>query len=229
MRYLIAETSWPLMALAAELSRAGVLLTRTDRPQDVPHYLRFGPTDLLILASADLADARLSLPALRRAWPAMPVALMAEAANPEQVAHWLEAGADTVLNPAAPPEETAMMLSAVARRVHGLSRPEKRYGPLCIDLNRRIAHLHETPLGLSPKLYELLEFMALRPGRLLGRTTLLTHLYGLENAPDPRVFDVYICNLRACLGPAEGAVDIETVRGGGYRFIPPAGGDSAAA
>ncbi|WP_305969937.1 MULTISPECIES: winged helix-turn-helix transcriptional regulator [unclassified Mameliella] len=218
MRYLIAETSWSLIALAKELTNTGVLLTRTDRPEDIPHYLRMTESDLLILDAEELALSGLSLPHLRRSHPDLPIALMARDASHGQIVRWLEAGADTVLDASAPPEESVMILSAIARRAHGVAQPMLSYGPLAVDLLRRKAYLQDCPVKLSPKLYELLEYIALRPRRLVSRAALLGHIYGLEDEPDPRVFDVYVCNLRACLEASDGAVDIETVRGSGYRF-----------
>lgn len=218
MRYLIAETNWTMMTLAAELAANGTLMTRTDRPEDIEHFMRHGEADLLVLAADQVATRGLSLASLRRIAPNLPIALVAEKPKSEQIAAWLDAGADCVLDASRPPEEAVVTLQAVARRALGLARPQIVHGPLHIDLLTRKAHLMSCPLKLSPKLYELLEYLALRPGQLVTRAELLSHIYGLENEPDARVFDVYICNLRSCLQASSGAVDIETVRGTGFRF-----------
>jgi DNA-binding response OmpR family regulator len=218
MRYLIAETSWTMMTLAAELAANGTLMTRTDRIEDVSHFLRDGVADLLILGADQIGPKGLSMTSLSAISPETPIALVAEKPTSEQIAKWLDAGADAVIDSARAPEEAVMMLQAVARRAHGLGRPQILYGPLRIDLHTRKAYMLSCPLKLSPKLYELLEYLALRPGQLVTRAELLSHIYGLENEPDPRVFDVYVCNLRACLEASAGAVDIETVRGSGFRF-----------
>lgn len=219
MRYLIAETSWTLMTLAQALTEAGVLLTRTDRPEDIPQFLQLVPADLLILEAEALGRFGTSLAALRRSRPDLPIALVADTPSHGQIVQWLEAGADSVIDADAPPEEAVMALAALARRAHGLAQSTLRYGPLRLDLQKRQTYLNDCPVKLSPKLYELLEYMALRPRKLLSRPALLGHVYGLEDEPDPRVFDVYVCNLRACLEAANGAVDIETMRGVGYRFV----------
>jgi len=229
VRYLIAETNWTLMTLAGELSAAGTLLTRIDRPEDIVHFLQMTPVDLVILGAEVLDRNGITLTGLRRNRPKMPIAVLATDATCSQIAKWLEMGADTVLDPSLPPEEIMMYLSAVARRTHGLSQPFLHYGPLRIDLERHKAYLQDCPLKLSPKVYELLEYMALRPRRLVSRAALLGHIYGLEDEPDPRVFDVYVCNLRACLAASDGAVDIETARGVGYRFLAPCLDDAVAA
>lgn len=229
MRYLIAETSWTMMTLAQDLCANGTLLTRTDRPEDVPQYLRLGQADLLLIEAEQVGRHGLSLTAMRRDFPNLCIALVMPTPSSADIAHWLDAGADTVIAQETDSEEVIMRLQAVVRRALGLSVPELRFGPLRLDLLQRKAYVSDCPIKLSPKLYELLEFIALRPGRLVTRAELLSHVYGLENEPDPRVFDVYMCNLRACLKPTRGMVDIETVRGSGFRFAIADGVDRVAA
>ncbi|WP_136439681.1 winged helix-turn-helix transcriptional regulator [Pacificoceanicola onchidii] len=219
MRYLIAETNWDVMSLAQELVANGTLLTRTDRPEDLLHYAKIGHADLILIAADQMDKRTVSMDRLHAASPASPVVLVTNAVSPDAMSGFLAAGADAVVDCSASVEEVLARLQAIARRGHGLGRPVLQYGPLRLDLMHRRAHLGEVRLKLTPKVYELLEFIALRPGRLVTRENLLTHIYGLENEPDPRVFDVYMCNLRAQLSASGGAVDIETARGAGFRFV----------
>lgn len=229
MRYLIAETSWTLMSLAQELKSRGTLLTRTDSPEDVPHYLQISGVDLLVLDAATIGRNGLSLSALRAARPAMPIALIATKPQPEAIASWLDAGADAVIAAEATMEEIIARLVAVARRSHGLATSQLSHGPLTVDVERRRVRLNDSWLHLTPKVYELLEFLALRAGSLVTREALLNHIYGLEGEPDARVFDVYMCTLRSQLKPADGQVSIQTARGAGFRFISTAEGVAEAA
>ncbi len=107
---------------------------------------------------------------------------------------------------------------AIARRGLGYPRPVLDFGPLRLSLDKRTAHISDCPVKLSPKIYEMLEYIALRPGQLIARDALMTHLYGLGDEPEGRVFDVYACNIRACLKATQGAVELETVRGIGFRL-----------
>lgn len=218
MRYLIAETSWALVALAQDLSDRGILLTRTDRPEDVAHFLQVTGADLLIAdARHDGAGAR-ALRRLRDAHPDLAIALVADRPDEALATASLAAGADTVIDARAPADEIAARLMAVARRAHGFASQELRYGPLVLDLATRRAMLDDAPLPLTPKVYEMLEYLALRPGRLVTREALLSHVYGLDGEPDSRVFDVYLCTLRGHLRGAGDAIRIETARGAGLRF-----------
>jgi DNA-binding response OmpR family regulator len=228
MRYLIAETSWPMMNLATQIASTGTLLTRTDRPEDIPHYMQLGTTDMLLIEDTDLGPHGLDLRELLKANPQTPIVVLTQEATGPEVAKLLLAGADAVLPLHMSSEEIAMRLRAVACRSLGLALPTVELGPVSVCLNNRRAYMYDCPLKLGPKLYELLEYLCLRPNRLITRSDLLTHMYGLEQEPDPRVFDVYICNLRACLKAAEAHVEIETVRGAGFRLVVPALFETAA-
>ncbi len=205
------------MSLAVALANNGTLLTRTDRPEDIQHFLECGAHDLIVLDAGAL-DKQIRLSSLAVMARRTPICVVARKATSGQVAKWLDAGAAMVIDASTDPEEIVARLHAVARRAKGVSQGEIHYGPLRIRLQERRAQIGGATLSLSPKLYEILEYLALRPGTLVTRDALLSHIYGLEDEPAPRVFDVYMCNLRAHLGLAEGAVAIETVRGSGYRF-----------
>ncbi|MCD1617784.1 response regulator transcription factor [Salipiger marinus] len=217
MRYLIAETTWKMMSLSHVLAGNGTLLTRCDQAEEIEEFHRAGAHDLLV-CDASLLVQHSSLARLRDIKPDVPICLLARNAASDQTAAWLMAGADAVLPDSAALTEMAARLNAVARRALGVARPVLECGPLLLDLELRRARVGEVTLSLSPKLYELLEFLALRPGRLASREELMSHVYGFENEPAPRVFDVYMCNLRSHLSSLKGALAIETVRGEGYRL-----------
>ncbi|SDY22394.1 winged helix-turn-helix transcriptional regulator [Citreimonas salinaria] len=229
MRYLVAETNWTLMTLAQDLAERGLLISRVERGDDVVHHLKMVPADLLIAEAGHFGPGGLSLRALREAGPGLPIALIARSPQQRQITDCLAAGADTVIDAAIPPEEIAARLMAIARRAHGLSTTELHCGPLVIDLAARQARLNGDWLHLTPKIYELLEYLALRPGALVTRDALLTHIYGLESEPDSRVFDVYLCTLRNHLRDVSDEISIHTARGEGFRFIGPAAPGRSAA
>ncbi len=218
MRYLIAETSWNMMSLAQEILGTGTLLTRTDRPEDLFHYLTVGSADLLLIEADQLNRSNVTLRGLRSAAGQMPIVLLAADATSLQRAEWLADGADAIVDPASSPAEICCHLMAIARRALGYPIPVLNFGPLRLSLDKRIAHISDCPVKLSPKIYEMLEYIALRPGQLIAREALMTHLYGLDNEPETRIFDVYACNIRSCLKATQGIVELETVRGVGFRL-----------
>lgn len=222
MRYLMAEQSWAAMRLAKDLETSGVRMTRTDSPEDLRQMQSLVSPDLTLIENPGKRLLRaMSLRA--------PVAVLAETASRNDITAWLNAGASAVLDLTAPSDATVAQALAVARRHHGLGAPRVQIGGLCIDLTTQRARVNGISLALAPKLYDILEHLALRPGRLVTRDMLLTRVYGLENEPEPRIFDVYIASLRRALAPVRDELQIETVRGAGFRLMHTAAEQDATA
>ncbi|MDP1809092.1 MAG: response regulator transcription factor [Actinomycetota bacterium] len=78
------------------------------------------------------------------------------------------------------------------------------------------ALLDGTPLNLTYKEYELLKFLASRPGRVWDRQTLLNKIWEYDYFGGTRTVDVHIRRLRSKLGRY--ADLIQTVRQVGYKF-----------
>ena len=78
------------------------------------------------------------------------------------------------------------------------------------------ALLDGAPLNLTFKEYELLKFLASRPGRVWDRQTLLNKIWEYDYFGGTRTVDVHIRRLRSKLGRY--ADLIQTVRQVGYKF-----------
>jgi two-component system phosphate regulon response regulator PhoB len=70
--------------------------------------------------------------------------------------------------------------------------------------------------------YRLLEFLMSNLGRTFNRTQLLTQVWGDDTDVDERTVDVNVQRLRKILSESGYESYIQTVRGFGYRFAPPA-------
>lgn len=92
-------------------------------------------------------------------------------------------------------------------------------GPLVIDRERFTVIINGQKQDFTLKEFELLHFLAARPGRVLSREHLLEHIWGYDYSIDTRLVDVHIRHIRQKLEqfPAMSQL-IETVRGVGYRF-----------
>jgi DNA-binding response OmpR family regulator len=92
-------------------------------------------------------------------------------------------------------------------------------GDLVINLARREALCHGTPLHLKPKEFDLLVFLVRNRNTVLSRDLLLERVWGLDYDGDGRTLDVHICWLRSKIEPIPAQPTyIMTVRGVGYRF-----------
>ena len=95
-----------------------------------------------------------------------------------------------------------------------------RIGDLIIDAVAVEAAYRGRALKLPRQEFQLLKFLAERPGRVFSREQLLSRVWGYRYAGGTRTVDIHVRRLRAKLGP--GSVMIETVRHVGYKLRPPA-------
>lgn len=98
-----------------------------------------------------------------------------------------------------------------------------RVGDLAIDPETYQVRLRGRPLDLTYKEFQLLAFLAQRPGRVYSRSQLLQEVWGYDFFGGTRTVDVHVRRLRAKLG-AEHEAMIATVRNVGYKLEAPARG-----
>src|SRR5439155_26441543 len=92
-------------------------------------------------------------------------------------------------------------------------------GTLRVDPRRRDAYIGERRVELRPREFDLLAALARDPGVVLTRDALLEDVWGTDFPGETRTVDVHVAELRKKLGDDGPA--IETVRGIGYRLVPP--------
>jgi two-component system alkaline phosphatase synthesis response regulator PhoP len=138
----------------------------------------------------------------------------------------LEVGADDYVTKPFSVREFLARVSALLRRVEmlkagGAAPAGERIsaGALEIDVPSRSVRLNGAAISLRPREFELLAYLAARPGRVLTREQLLEEVWGFDYIGDTRTVDVHVRWLRMKIeeDPAN-PVRLQTVRGVGYRF-----------
>ncbi len=125
---------------------------------------------------------------------------------------------DFVVFPGEPRELTRRVERVLWRR-HGVDAENVvTCGPLTIDLSNYRVTVHDDPVILTFKEYELLRFLAMNPGQVFTREQLLNRVWGYDYFGGARTVDVHIRRIRAKI-ELHGRVFIETVRNVGYRMI----------
>ena len=127
----------------------------------------------------------------------------------------LEFGADDFISKPVSPNIIISKVNAFFRR---LNKPVDskliEHGDIKIDPEQFLVYYKNSPINLAKKEFELLYFLATKPGRVFLRNEILSQIWGSEVIVGDRTIDVHVRKIRQKIG-----IDcIKTVKGVGYKF-----------
>lgn len=127
----------------------------------------------------------------------------------------LEYGADDFISKPISPKVMVSKVNSFFRRI---SKPESTQaldlGDIRIVPEEYMVYFKGEPVSLAKKEFELLSYLASKPGRVFLRNEILNRIWGSEVIVGDRTIDVHIRKIRQKLG-----IDcITTVKGVGYKF-----------
>ncbi|WP_164037302.1 winged helix-turn-helix domain-containing protein [Serratia marcescens] len=137
----------------------------------------------------------------------------------------LELGADDYLAKPFSMLELVARVKALFRRQEAMSRNLRidagvlSFNDLTIDPIAREVHLHQQPVELTPREFDLLYFFARHPVQVFSRLSLLNQVWGYQHEGYEHTVNTHINRLRIKIerNPAE-PERILTVWGMGYKF-----------
>lgn len=130
----------------------------------------------------------------------------------------LNLGADDYLVKPFEFDELIARVYALARRSRNQAVEDIIAGPLRINQKSRSVWLHEVPVTLTAKEFDLLFYLASNPNIVLSRQQILDHVWEYDYESYSNLIDVYIKDLRKKIDVDESFKMIQTVRGVGYVF-----------
>ena len=159
---------------------------------------------------------------MMRAVTSVPVIIATARDDEAEIIRLLHAGADDYLVKPYSAAHLAARIAAVLRRAGAGAVPSAlRVGGLEIDPRRRQAQLDGKKLDLSRREFDLLAYLAARPGEVVTRRELLSEVWQLPYGDDQTI-DVHLSWLRRKLGErASRPRYLHTVRGVGVRLVDP--------
>ncbi|WP_431986091.1 response regulator transcription factor [Streptomyces griseoflavus] len=157
----------------------------------------------------------------------VPVIVATARDDETEVVRLLNAGADDYLTKPFSVEHLSARMAAVLRRARSggggeaAPSPVIRVGGLTVDPLRRQAELDGVRLDLTRREFDLLAFLAGRPGVVVARRELLAEVWQ-QSYGDDQTIDVHLSWLRRKLGETAARPRyLHTLRGVGVKLEPP--------
>lgn len=185
----------------------------------------------IVDTSPDLVILDLGLPDLDgmellkmiRAVTDVPVIVATARGEDRDVVRTLDLGADDHLVKPFSVEQLEARVRAVLRRASAGPREERIVvGELVVDAAAREATLNNEAIQLSPKEFDLLAYLAERPGEVVSKRQILAEVWRQPWGGSDKTVDVHLSWLRKKLG--ESAAEsryLQTVHGVGIKLVEP--------
>jgi DNA-binding response OmpR family regulator len=213
-------------ALQRSLTDLGHTVQATGTALEALRRVAASPPDLIVLdlglPDLDGADALRML----RGITDTPIIIATARDNEAEIVRLLRAGADDYMVKPFSSAHLDARVASVLRRTGRATRTEPvviEIGGLRVDIGERQAYLDGTVLALTRKEFDLLAYLAARPGQVVSRRELLEEVWRQPSIGEDQTIDVHLYWLRRKLG--ESAAEpkyLHTVRGVGIKLLAPA-------
>lgn len=148
----------------------------------------------------------------------VPVLILSARSSWQEKVTGLKSGADDYLGKPFEFEELWVRLEVLARRhLDAASRDVIQFDDLSLDLNDKTLQVGVEYYRLTLTEFRLLKFFFANPNRVFSKDQLSDRISDQHQDRESNVIEVYIRKLRKMIGKEP----IQTLRGMGYKFVPP--------
>jgi DNA-binding response OmpR family regulator len=156
----------------------------------------------------------------------VPVIIATARADERSIVELLDAGADDYVIKPFSGEQLVARISAQLRRSTRHVDDDRpvtlEAGGLVVNLRQRTAHIDGRELELNRREFDLLAYLAERPGAVVTRRELFTEVWGQPHDCNDQTIDVHVSWLRRKLGETAARPRyLHTVRGVGLKLVAP--------
>jgi DNA-binding response OmpR family regulator len=219
MKILIAEDDPNSLALLVKFleAKGHEIVTAADGRQAIERFSSEKPELVLLDVMMPKIDGFGVLEEIRQLGDT-PVIMVTVKDSTEDKVRGLSSGVDDYITKPFDLREVEARIEAVMRRYKG-SAARREIGPLIIDDEKKEVLVYGRPVELSPKEYELLSFLASKPGRVFSQEEILRNVWSERSYAGAEDVKKYIYLLRGKIesNPEDPQI-IVTVRGFGYKL-----------
>jgi two-component system OmpR family response regulator len=225
MRVLVVEDD-PTIAdfVAKGLREAGFAVdVAPDGRAGLDRALAGGHDAAIVDVMLPQMDGLALIDALRARGVRIPVLILSARRSVDDRVRGLQAGGDDYLTKPFAFAELLARVQALIRRATGTAEPTRlSVGDLTLDLLTRRVQRGAQEIELRPREFALLEYLMRNVGRVVSKTSILSHVWGYNFDPNTNVVDVLVSRLRDRVDRTFPVKLLHTVRGVGYILRPPA-------
>jgi DNA-binding response OmpR family regulator len=218
MRLLVVEDNLDLAELLiSALLRNGFsadVMTSAANAEEAVASTRYAAC-ILDLGLPD-EDGLSLLTRLRRSGVSLPVLILTARGSVADRVEGLRAGADDYLVKPFAVEELVARLQALLRRPGEMLSRRLEVGDLCLDVQSRELMVAGRSQPFSAREIDLLELLMRRAGRVVQKSYVEDHLFGLNAPVGSNAVEVAIHRLRKHLQALGAQAVVHTVKGVGY-------------
>ena len=224
-RILVVDDAPDLaLVLRMQLERAGhEVITAENGRRGLRRFYEVRPDLVVLDVRMPELDGWQTLERLRDLSDVPVILLTARSGEIDKVRGFRAGADDYVVKPFGRQELLARIEALLRRAPQSTHAQHYDDGSLSIDYGQRLVLARGLPVRLTPLEFRLLATLVEHAGHVLSGDQLVEHVWGNAAGVSRDQVKLYVSYVRKKLGQVgDGFEPIETVRGFGYRYVPPA-------